>query len=197
MEASPFLCSCRGPYWKRAFSQLELRSSEVPLWASSAELQETTKPQCKTKRGSTRGCAGASLSARCGAEGCRGKASPPALAGFPRSVGSVLCWGICYRCGMGMGRCCCCCRQRIRDCSSPRVEVEWDGAVVPEPVRDRPVWAGVMPGEPLPSASAADLPVASASRDGAAVIRPHQKVQSRPAKPSLVLEGCYWKAVLC
>lgn len=88
MEVSPFLCSCRGSYWKRAFSQLELRSSEVPFLLN---VQETTKPQYKMKRGSTRGWDGAA--ARCGGEGSQGKVSPPALAGLPRSVGSIPCWG--------------------------------------------------------------------------------------------------------
>lgn len=75
--------------------------------------------------------------------------------------------------------------------------MEWDGAVVHKPVWDCPVGAGVVLGELFLSASAADVPVASASRDGAAVAQPHQKVQSRLAKPSLLLEGCYWKALLC
>lgn len=87
VEVSPFLCSC--PVFPvRAFSQLEQRSSEVPFLLN---VQETTKPQCKMKRGSTRSCAGAS--ARCGGEGSWGKVPPPALAGLPRSVGSVPCWG--------------------------------------------------------------------------------------------------------
>lgn len=75
--------------------------------------------------------------------------------------------------------------------------MEWDGAVVHKPVWDGPVRAGLVLGELFLSTSAADIPVASASRDGAAVTQPHQKVQSRLAKPSLLLEGCYWKALLC